>query len=428
MPKVTAIVVGAGLAGLSAAYSLAKEGIDVLVVERGEYPGAKSMTGGRLYFLPIKNLYPELWVEAPWERHVVEDVWTIIDEGGSLSVTSSNQSYNVPPYHSFTVLASRFNRWFAQKVSEKGARIINKYRVDELILDRGKVKGVIVGGSKIEADVVIAADGIMSQIAEKAGLRSKFKAQNFALGVKEVINLSPGAIEERFGLGPDEGAARLFIGSLTKGMIGAGFLYTNRDSISLGMVLGIKDMADCNRDMKAYELLEEFKLRPEMQRLIQGGESVEYSAHVLAEGGLKTMPRLFGDGVLITGDAAGMTMNLGLTVRGMDYALASGALAAKAVAMAKQQNDFSAATLSRYQDLLKSSFVWKDFVTFREAPETLSNPRLFTEYPHLVCEIMAKLMAIGEGPKEKLSTTLCQQFRGKRTLSLLKDLFRLRRI
>ena len=428
MPRVTVVVVGAGLAGLSAAYSLAKDGIDVLVVERGDYPGSKSITGGRMYFLPIKDLYPELWSQAPWERRVVKESLTLLSEHSSLSLEFRNQKYNDHPYHSFTILASRFNRWFAQKVTEKGARIINKYKVDGLILEQGKVKGIVVGGSKIEADVVIAADGIISQIAEKAGLRQKLEPENFAIGVKEVIEITPEALESRFGLGADEGATQLFLGSLTRGMLGAGFLYTNRDSVSLGVVLGTKDLAHCQQKLAPYEILEEFKSRAEIAPLIQGGVSVEYSAHVLSESGLKGMPRLFGDGIVVVGDAAGMTMNLGLTVRGMDYAIASGALAARAVVIAKQQNDFSAASLGRYQELLKGSFIGKDFATFRHAPRILANPRLFGEYPRLACETMEKLMAVTENPKPKLSSTVLRQLRNRRILSLVKDTFGMRKI
>ena len=428
MPKVTAIVLGTGLAGLSAAYSLAKDNVDVLAVERGDYSGAKNVTGGRLYFHPIKNLFPELWDEAPWERHVVREVLTMVSERSSLSVEFSNQKYNEQPYHSFTILGSKFNKWFAQKAAEKGARVISKYKVDDLILDNGKVKGIIVGDAKIDADVVIAADGIMSQIAEKAGLRGKREPRDFALGVKEIIALSPQTIEERFGLGADEGIARLFVGSLTKGMLGAGFLYTNRDSVSLGMVLGIKDLADCRLNVMPYELLEELKLRPEIAPLIKGGESIEYSAHVLSESGIKGMPKLFGDGILVVGDAAGMVMNMGLTVRGMEFAIASGALAAETVKMAKKQNDFSAGALSKYQDLLKESFVWKDLNTFRHAPSVLANPRLFRKYPQLACDMMEGLMAVGEEPKKKLSTTILKQLRGKPALSLLKDAFSFWRI
>ena len=42
-------IVGGGLAGSAAAYTLAKAGVKVIVIERGETCGCKNMTGGRLY-------------------------------------------------------------------------------------------------------------------------------------------------------------------------------------------------------------------------------------------------------------------------------------------------------------------------------------------------------------------------------------------
>jgi electron transfer flavoprotein-quinone oxidoreductase len=260
------------------------------------------------------------------------------------------------------------------------------------------------------------------------GLRGKLESEDFAVGVKEVVEISPESIQNRFGLKADEGVARLFVGSLTRGMLGAGFLYTNHDSISLGIVLGTEELAHCQSKATPYEILEEFKSRPEIAPLIEGGQSVEYSAHVLSESGTKGMSKLFGDGIVVIGDAAGMTMNLGLTVRGMDFAIASGAIAAKAVAIAKGRNDFSANSLAIYADLLKESFVWKDFATFRHAPSVLSNPRLFEEYPRLACQTFEALMAVGENPKPRLSTTLLKQLRNKHTLSLIKDIFGMRRL
>jgi len=428
MPKVSALVVGAGLAGLSAAYSLASQGIDTLVVERGDYPGSKTITGGRLYFHPVKDFFPELWKQAPWERHVVKETLTIADKDASMSIDFTNQAFNKEPYHSYTVLAAKFNRWFAQQVVAKGCKVISKYKVDDLIIEDGKVKGVIVNGAKIEADVVIAADGIMSQLAEKAGLRTKFHAHDYAVGTKEVIEIGAKAVEDRFSVTGDEGASRLFMGHLTRGMLGGGFIYTNKESISIGIVLGIEDLAKVQPTVTPLELLEEFKSRPEIAPLVRGGESVEYSAHVLSESGLKGVPKLFTNGMIVTGDAAGLTMNLGITVRGMDYAIASGALAAKAVAIAKAQNDFSATTLARYQDFLKESFVLKDFETFKKAPEVFHNKNIFVEYPKLACNLFGSLMTIDAGPKAKLSSTAIKQIMKAKKFRLLKDVFGMRRI
>jgi electron transfer flavoprotein-quinone oxidoreductase len=210
-------------------------------------------------------------------------------------------------------------------------------------------------------------------------------------------------------------------------MFGGGFLYTNRESISLGLVVGIRDLAERQPPIEAPELIEDFKRRPEIARLIAGGETVEYSAHVIAEAGLSGLSRLYGEGVLVTGDAAGFTLNAGLLVRGMEFAIASGVMAARAVKMAKEKNDFSAQSLSAYQRLLEDSFVLKDLRTFRHAPHVLENPRLFTMYPQLACEVFEKMMYIGEQPKAGLFGTAKAGTRGKR-FTLLKDLNEFRRL
>ena len=52
------IVVGSGCAGGVAAYVAASAGKSVLVVERGNFAGAKNMTGGRI-FPPLKQVFPD---------------------------------------------------------------------------------------------------------------------------------------------------------------------------------------------------------------------------------------------------------------------------------------------------------------------------------------------------------------------------------
>ncbi len=102
-------------------------------------------------------------------------------------------------------------------------------------------------------------------------------------------------------------------------------------------------------------MLEDFKHHPAVAPLIEGGKMIEYAAHVVPEAGLKMQSELVRDGVLIAGDAAGMCMNLGFTIRGMDLAVASGEAAANAVINAMKKEDFSKQGLSEYLKLLNES-------------------------------------------------------------------------
>ena len=262
---------------------------------------------------------------------------------------------------------------------------------------------------EIRADVVVAADGVLSLIAEKAGLRDTQQPRHFAVSAKEVIELPSKSIEERFNLGPKEGAAQLYFGALTKGMLGGGFLYTNKESISLGIVVGIESLLEREPKLEVHELLEEFKGRPEIRNLIADGETVEYSAHVIPEGGINAMPRLYSDGIVVVGEAAGLGLNMLLTVRGMEFAVASGVLAARAILEARERQDYSASSLSRYEELLKDSFVLQDLETFRNVLGFMENPRLFGYYPQAICDIFTQLMWIDEKPKPRISSTVIRK-------------------
>src|SRR5680860_813274 len=154
MEKVDCIIVGGGLAGLSAAYGLASEGVEVLVIERGDYSGAKNVTGGRLYVSPIAEIYPELWEEAPLERRVTRELLTFMAEGSHTTVEVAADRFRTGPPRSHTVLRAKLDQWLADKVMEKGGMVITKNRVDSILKDGDRVVGISAGGDEIGADAV----------------------------------------------------------------------------------------------------------------------------------------------------------------------------------------------------------------------------------------------------------------------------------
>lgn len=405
MEKVDVIIVGGGLAGLSCAYELIDSGMTVLVLERGDFSGSKNVTGGRIYLRPILPYLSDIWKEAPLERHVTKEVFTLMGQASSTTFEFYSDRFNEEPFPSYTILRATFDRWFADLISARGGFVIPQKRVEDLLRENGKVIGVRTGEEEIGADCVVAADGILSFMAEKAGLRKPFQPQYMALGFKEVIRLDSKTIEDRFRLGEHEGAAQLFIGSLTKGMMGGGFLYTNRESLSLGMVIGLHALNSKEPREEVYKLLDQFKERPEIKNLIRGGETVEYSSHLITEGGIHTLPKLYTDGMLVVGDAAGLGLNMLVTVRGMEYAMVSGVLAARAIKRAKERNDFSAASLAEYETLLHESFILKEMKTFQHTPSVLENQRLFVRYPQVICDLFEKVMWVDEHPKEAIYKT-----------------------
>lgn len=381
MEKFDSIVVGAGPAGSSSAYVMAKAGLQVLVLERGKYPGAKNMWGGAFFGPVMEGLFPDFWKDAPIERSVSRHAISFLTKRDSLSIDFRSERFE--KNHGFIVLRAKFDQWLAKKAEQAGAIIANGLEVDDLLYEGGTVVGVKVGTETFTANIVILADGANSLLAAKAGLRKEYSAHDVKQGVKEVIKLPREVIEERFQLQGDAGAALEFIGSCTRGIPGGGFLYTNRDSLSVGVVVQLS--AAVEHQTKASDLLEDFKNHPLIREYIRGGETVEYSAHLIPVTGMKILPQFARDGILIAGDAAGLVLGTGLILEGANFAMASGIAAAEAVIKAKEAGNFKQATLSHYEALLRKGFVLKELGTFRKAPEYLENERIYGAYPELAC-------------------------------------------
>ena len=421
--KFDAIIVGAGLAGCVAAYVLASEGLEVVLVERGEYAGAKNMTGGRLYAHSLEKVFPGFAAKAPVERLITRETITMLTDEDAVGIDFRSPELSAEGHRSYSVLPAIFDQWLADQAEEAGVSIIYGIAVEDLVIREGRVCGIVAGEDELESDVVILADGANSMLAQKAGLRSEWPAHQVAVGVKELIELPAQTITDRFACNPGEGAAGLYVGSPTAGGIGGGFIYTNKESISVGIVATLSTLAGGKRSAPA--MLEAFKAHPGVSPLLAGGKTIEYSGHIVLEGGLNMIPKLASDGVLVAGDAAGLCINLGYSVRGMDYAVESGRIAAEAVLKAKAAGDFSAAGLGCYRTMLESSFVLKDLQTFRRFPGFLeSTPRMFDEYPHLASDVMRELFVVDGSPKRPLKGQMKAIMKKYGTLKTFKDVRR----
>jgi electron transfer flavoprotein-quinone oxidoreductase len=413
-------IVGAGPAGISAACVLADAGIKTIVLERGEYPGAKNVSGGVLYGHNLAEILPDyLDRKCPMERNIVESrIWYLSKEGGySLgyrdSVFASDRKYNA-----FTMTRAIFDRWYAEQARKKGALIVPATVVIELLRNgNGAVTGILTGREEgeVQAKVTLLADGVNSPLAAKTGFRPDPKPEDVALSIKEIIELPSDVIEQRFGVSGSDGVTTEILGEMTGGMDGVAALYTNHGSLSLSIGANLADFAA--QRLKPYELIEAFKEHPMIAPLVAGGTSREYVAHWLSEGGYDTIPRLYGDGYLIAGDSA-MLFNA-LHREGNNLAMTSGKLAAETIIEAFNQDDFSRKSLSRYGERLAESYVLKDMKKYRSFGSFLYHRKeIFSEFPRLASSAAREMLTVNGISKKQKQKTISREIR--RQISVFK--------
>jgi len=416
-----AIVVGAGCAGSVAAYVLAKAGKSVLVVERGNFAGAKNMTGGRVYTHSLRKVFPDFEGSAPLERKITHERISLMSTDANFTIDFTGEDLAKEGQESYSVLHAQFNPWLAQQAEDAGAEFIYGIRVDDLIVRDGRICGIKAGEDELEARVTILADGCNSLLAQKIGFAKEAGLGQMAVGAKELIELPEKVIQDRFQSAAGEGAAWLFVGGPTQGHVGGGFLYTNKDSISIGLVATLSDLI--TSEVPVYQMLNDFKKHPAIAPVIEGGKTVEYSGHLIPEGGFNMLPKLVGDGVLLAGDAGMLCINLGYQVRGIDFAISSGEMAAEAAIEALDKGDTSEAGLSVYRTKLENSYVLKDLQQFQKFPHWMeSTKRMFTSYPDMVRDIMYSMFVVDGTPVEPVRKKALRPVKELGLWSLFKEL------
>ncbi len=425
-----AIVVGAGMAGNAAALTLANRGLKVLQLERGEYPGSKNVQGAILYADMLEKLVPDFREDAPLERHLVEQRFWMMDDRSHMGLHYRSDDFNEERANRYTIIRAQFDKWFSSKVREAGAIVLCETTVIELVQDAyGKVIGVRTdrGGGPVLADVVVLAEGVNGLLGTRAHLREIPKPENVALAVKEMHFLPQETIESRFNLQGDEGTVIEAAGTISQGMTGMGFIYTNKESISLGIGCLISDFQKTGES--PYGLLERFKQHPSVAPLIEGSEIKEYSAHLIPEGGFKAVPQLYGDGWVVVGDAA--QLNNAIHREGSNLAMTSGRLAAEAIFQVKSRRDpMTAENLALYKKMIDDSFVMKDLKKYKDMPALLHthSQNFFLTYPQVVSKAMQNFVRVDGTPKvEKEKMTLKSLVAARSWMGLFGDAVRLAR-
>jgi electron transfer flavoprotein-quinone oxidoreductase len=400
-PDFDVIVIGAGIAGCVAAYLLASQGRSVLLIERGEAPGSKNLSGGVLYSRVLEQVFPDFLAEAPVERRITRNYINFLNAESSVAIDYRDARL-LDPANAVTVLRAKLDPWLAARAEEAGALIMPGVRVDRALTEHGRVTGVRAGDDKLRAHVVVAADGVNSFVAQEAGLRAREPLNHLAVGVKAVVSLPEETIEARFNLTGNEGAAIAAVGDCTRGVAGGGFLYTNLDSLSVGIVVRLDDLTA--KHMNVTDIFDHFMEHRFIAPYLAGGELIEYGCHLVAEGGLGMVGEIVTDGMVVIGDAAGLTLNTGLTVRGMDLAAGSAVAAAEAIGQALDRKDTSKAGLAAYRDKLFAGFVGRDMKTYARAPGFLEVGRVYRQYGELLADVLYGAFNLDTQPRRHLRT------------------------
>ncbi len=412
------VIIGAGPAGVSCGLVLARAGVDVCILERGEYPGAKNMFGGIFFSSQMNEMLPDFYNEAPIERFVAKKRYSMLVDNSEIAVNFEPEEFKKPPYnHSFIVKRSMFDRWFAREAEKEGACIINDVMVKDFLWDdKKRIVGLVSGRgdeNSLLADVIVCAEGANSLLSEKAGLRNRLSMRARSVAVKEVIELPKKVIEERFAIKGKEGAACEYFGASVSGMLGNGFIYTNRDSLSVGFGVLISELYRQKEPVSPNELLEQFKSHPCIAPLIKGGKTIEYSAHMIPADGYKNIPKLYTDGLLVAGDAAGL-LNNSFFHEGINMAMASGIMAAKTILKNRKKRTYDAGSLSYYTRLLEKSFVLDDMRNCRDFMDIMHTHKEFVnDYPHAVKDALLKYFEVSNTPKRVVKKDAFRQLKSK---------------
>ena len=248
MEKFDVAIIGGGSAGLAALKHLSNLGKQAILIESGKKIGTKNVSGGILYsknpavgkVYNVEDIFDNFLKDAPVERQITKYILhaTSKDKVFSLDITPT---HNYQSNFGYTILLNKLLSWFAkealQSAENLGGGIVLGVHVKSIIWKDENT--IIIETDELEpfqVKAVIAADGVNSEIAQITGARSKFTSSELYQGVKVVVKLPEGLMEERFEISEKEGAAHLFAGDITLNHIGGGFLYTNRDTLSVGAV------------------------------------------------------------------------------------------------------------------------------------------------------------------------------------------------
>lgn len=409
-----AVVVGGGPAGATAAYFMARAGLHVVLLERAAPNGGKNCGGTGIIASHTEKLFPGFWHEAPWERIITNQAFLLLTDDSLINIGFNSLRLAQAPFNRFSFRRVEFDKWLRNKAQTAGALVQYNCCATEIIKEGDRCVGVVTSphNATYYGNVLIIAEGANALLAERAGLIPPIAPQNLSLYVKVTLALPPEEITRRFQLHGETGAVWAIYGHPTAGFNGTASIYTNWDSLSINVGTSINNLVTASFSPDA--MLQRIKSHPLLQPLLAGGETLEYCARVIPEGGYHAMPPLVHPGLLITGDAASLVNG----IQGINLAMWSGFYAAQAAIAAKKSGDFSSTALGLYQKLLDESFIIQDLKASAGAAKLMrERPYLFDLYTRLANETAYYVSRIYPMPKRAKRKYIWQKVSGMQPLA-----------
>jgi electron-transferring-flavoprotein dehydrogenase len=385
--EVDVLFVGAGPASLVGALHLQKllaagkmDDISIAIIEKGREVHSHALSGAVFIPRAIREVFPDFdkICDIPKAPVTKDSVYFLTEKKDfKFPITP-------PPLrnHGCYVLSlQNLVAWLGQKVEEAGVNLFPSFPAAELLYENGTVVGVRTRdqgldkegnpkanyqpGVDIRAKVTVLGEGprgtlAKTLVAEKR-LESGRSPQVYAIGVKEVWEVPKlnraGEVIHTMGY------------PLDRHTFGGGFIYFMPDNlVSVGLVVGL-DYRDPFLD--PHHEFQLFKTHPLVRGILQGGKMISFGAKSIPEGGLYAMPKMFTDGCLLIGDAAGFLNSMKL--KGIHLAMKSGMLAAETIVEALQKNDFTETTLRHYELRFKNSWAYQELRKVRNFHQGFDN-------------------------------------------------------
>ncbi len=375
------LIVGGGPSGLAAAIELANsfkqkgEEKRIMLIEKGNSIGSHILSGAVIRPKVFESLLTkEEYDGVPFDSKVSTDVTVKLSDSGEMELPFH------PPYMNnegnYIASLAHVCKYLADIAEAKGVEIYTGFAVDDMFYDEnGKVIGVKTKdtgvdhhgvkqknyqeGTVVKADITILAEGtrgsLTKKVIDKFNLDSGKNPQIYSLGVKEIWkvpegNIEAGAVYHTFGYPLED-----------KSEFGGGFIYGLSDNrVALGLVVGL-DYKDPSFDTHAA--MQVWKTHPYVSKFLKDGTIIEFGAKTLPEGGWNSMPKYYEDNLMIVGDSAGFLTTARL--KGVHLAVRSGICAAQAAVEALDKNDTSKKSLSKYEELVNGSPIYKEMYPIR---------------------------------------------------------------